>query len=122
MTIREMEFITAAHCVGASSSRIIIRHILPNAIGSIIVEATLEMGYAIIEEAGLSFLGFGIQPPTPSWGNLLGNAMEHLTKHPWLAIFPGLMIFLAIISINYIGDGLRAAFDPHKVLKKIGEV
>jgi peptide/nickel transport system permease protein len=122
MTIREMEFITAAHCVGASSSRIIIRHILPNAIGPIIVEATLEMGYAIIEEAGLSFLGFGIQPPTPSWGNLLGNAMEHLTKHPWLAIFPGLMIFLAIISINYIGDGLRDAFDPHKVLKKIGEV
>ncbi len=112
MTIREMEFITSAHCVGASSSRIIIRHILPNAIGPIIVEATLEMGYAIIEEAGLSFLGFGIQPPTPSWGNLLGNAMEHLTKHPWLAI----------ISINYIGDGLRDAFDPHKVLKKIGEV
>ena len=122
LTIREMEFITAAHCVGASNSRIMIRHILPNAIGPIIVEATLEMGYAIMEEAGLSFLGFGIQPPTPSWGNLLGNALEHLTKHPWLAIFPGLMIFLAIISINYIGDGLRDAFDPHKVLKKIGEV
>jgi peptide/nickel transport system permease protein len=122
MTIREMEFITAAHCVGASSSRIIIRHILPNAIGPIIVESTLEMGYAIMQESGLSFLGFGIQPPTPSWGNLLGNAQEHLTKHPWLAIFPGLMIFLAIISINYIGDGLRDAFDPHKVLKKIGEV
>jgi len=122
LTIREMEFITAAQCVGASNLRIMGRHILPNAVGPIIVEATLEIGYAIMEEAGLSFLGFGIQPPTPSWGNLLSNALEHLTKHPWLAIFPGLMIFLAIISINYIGDGLRDAFDPHKVLKQIGEV
>ena len=118
LTIREMDFITAAHCVGASNLRIMICHILPNAIGPIIVESTLEMGYAIMEEAGLSFLGFGIQPPTPSWGNLLGNALEHLTKHPWLAIFPGLMIFLVIISINYIGDGLRDAFDPYRVLKK----
>ena len=87
-----------------------------------VVEATLEMGYAIMEEAGLSFLGFGIQPPTPSWGNLLSNAQEHLARHPWLAIFPGLMIFLTIISINYIVDGLRDAFDPFKVLKQIGEV
>jgi peptide/nickel transport system permease protein len=122
LTIREMEFIAAAHCVGASNLRIMTRHILPNSIGPIIVEATLETGYAIMEEAGLSFLGFGIQPPTPSWGNLLSNALEHLTKHPWLAIFPGLMIFLAIISVNYIGDGVRDAFDPFKVLKQIGEI
>ena len=65
-------------------------------------------------------MGFGIQPPTPSWGNLLSNAQEHMTKHPWLAFFPGLMIFLTIIAVNYIGDGLRDAFDPHKVFKKIG--
>jgi peptide/nickel transport system permease protein len=122
LTIKEMEFITAAHCVGISNLRIMVRHILPNSIGPIIVEATLETGYAIMEEAGLSFLGFGIQPPTPSWGNLLSNALEHLTRHPWLAIFPGVMIFLAIISINYIGDGLRDAFDPYKVLEQIGEV
>jgi peptide/nickel transport system permease protein len=122
LTIREMEFITAAHCMGAASLRIMVRHILPNAVGPIIVEATLEMGYAIMEEAGLSFLGFGIQPPTPSWGNLLESAWEHMLKHPWLAIFPGLMIFLTIISINYIGDGLRDAFDPHKVLQRVGEV
>jgi peptide/nickel transport system permease protein len=122
LTIRELDFVTAANCVGVSNLRIMGRHILPNAIGPIIVEATLEMGYAIMEEAGLSFLGFGIQPPTPSWGNLLSNALEHMLKHPWLAIFPGLMIFLTIISINYIGDGLRDAFDPHKVLRKIGEV
>jgi peptide/nickel transport system permease protein len=122
LTIREMEFITAAHCLGTGNLRVIVRHILPNAVGPIIVEATLEMGYAIMEEAGLSFLGFGIQPPTPSWGNLLESAWEHMLKQPWLAIFPGLMIFLAIISINYIGDGLRDAFDPFKVLKRVGEV
>jgi peptide/nickel transport system permease protein len=121
LSVREMEFIAAAHCVGASNLRIMVRHILPNAIGPIIVESTLETGWAIMQEAGLSFLGFGIMPPTPSWGNLLSNAQEHMTKHPWLAIFPGLMIFLAIISVNYIGDGLRDAFDPHKVFGKTGE-
>jgi len=122
LTIKELDFITAARCVGTSRLRIMGRHILPNAIGPIIVEATLEMGWAIMEEAGLSFLGFGIQPPTPSWGNLLESAWEHMVKYPWLAIFPGLMIFFTIISINYIGDGLRDAFDPHKVLQRIGEV
>jgi peptide/nickel transport system permease protein len=122
LTLREKDFVVAANCMGASNLRIMGRHILPNTVGPIIVASTLEMGYAIMEEAGLSFLGFGIQPPTPSWGNLLSNAQEHLTRHPWLAIFPGLMIFLTIISINYIGDGLRDAFDPFKVLKQIGEV
>lgn len=122
LSLREMEFISASRALGGSDLRIMIRHILPNAIGPIIVEATLEFGYAIIEESGLSFLGFGIQPPTPSWGNLLSNAQEYFVKYPWLAIFPGLMIFLSIISINYIGDGLRDAFDPNKVLNKVGEV
>jgi peptide/nickel transport system permease protein len=75
-----------------------------------------------MEESGLSFLGFGIQPPTPSWGNLLSSAQGSFTKYPWLAIFPGLMIFVTIISVNYIGDGLRDAFDPYKVMKKVGEV
>jgi peptide/nickel transport system permease protein len=121
LTLRETDFVTAAECTGITNLRIMVRHILPNAVGPIIVECTLETGYAIMEEAGLSFLGFGIQPPTPSWGNLLSNAQEHMTKHPWLAIFPGLMIFFAIISINYIGDGLRDAFDPFKVLTKAGD-
>lgn len=121
ISIREQDFVMAARTLGATNLRIIIKHILPNAVGPIIVESTLEIGYAILEESGLSFLGFGIQPPTPSWGNLLSNAQEHMTKHPWLAIFPGLMIFLTIISINYIGDGLRDAFDPYKVLKSSGE-
>jgi peptide/nickel transport system permease protein len=121
LAIREKEFVLAARCTGASNLRIMTMEILPNALGPIIVESTLEMGYAIMEESGLSFLGFGIQPPTPSWGNLLSNAQSHMTKHPWLAVFPGLMIFFAIISINYIGDGLRDALDPYKVLKQIGE-
>jgi peptide/nickel transport system permease protein len=122
LSIREQDFVMGARSIGASDFRIIGRHILPNAAGPIIVEATLEMGYAIMQESGLSFLGLGIQPPTPSWGNLLGNAQAHLAPHPWLAIFPGLMIFLTIISVNYIGDGLRDALDPFKVLKQVGEV
>lgn len=121
LTLREMDFVSASRALGGSDRRIINKHILPNSMGPIIVEATLEMGYAIIEESGLSFLGFGIQPPTPSWGNLLSNAQENFTKYPWLAIFPGLMIFLAIISVNYIGDGLRDALDPHKVFAQAGE-
>jgi peptide/nickel transport system permease protein len=122
LTIREMDFVVATRALGGSNYRIIALHIFPNAIGPVIVEATLEVAYAILEESGLSYLGFGIQPPTPSWGNLLSNAQEYLVKYPWLAIFPGLMIFLSVISINYIGDGLRDAFDPHKVLTKMGEV
>jgi peptide/nickel transport system permease protein len=121
LTIRELDYVVAARSLGASDMRTILTHVLPNSIGPIIVEATLELGYAIIEESGLSFLGFGIQPPTPSWGNLLSNAQENFTKYPWLAIFPGLMIFLTIISVNYVGDGLRDAFDPYRVLRKVGE-
>lgn len=122
LTMREMDYIAASRSLGGSGLWIVLAHILPNSIGPIIVAATLGLGYAIIEESGLSFLGFGIQPPTPSWGNLLSNAQEQFIKYPWLAIFPGLMIFLSIISINYIGDGLRDAVDPYKVLIKVGDV
>jgi peptide/nickel transport system permease protein len=121
LTLRELEYVSAARALGASDGRIMIGHILPNGIGIVIVEATLQLGYAIIQEAGLSFLNFGIQPPTPSWGNLIYTAQDHFTKYPWLAVFPGLMIFLTIISVNYIGDGLRDAFDPYKVLERVGE-
>jgi peptide/nickel transport system permease protein len=119
LTLRNMEYVQAARALGASNTKIIIGEILPNGLGPIIVESTLEIGWAIMEESGLSFLGFGIRPPTPSWGNLLSNAQEHLTQHPWLAIFPGIMIFITIISVNYIGDGMRDALDPHKVLNKV---
>ena len=81
----------------------------------VIIEATLQLGYAIIQESGLSFLGFGIQQPTPSWGNLIASAQDHFIN------IPGLMIFISIISVNYIGDGLRDAFDPYKVLEAVGE-
>jgi peptide/nickel transport system permease protein len=118
LALRDMEYVQAARALGASNARIIIQEILPNGVGPIIVESTLGIGWAIMEESGLSFLGFGIRPPTPSWGNLLSNAQEHLTQHPWLAIFPGVMIFLTIISVNYIGDGLRDALDPHKVFSQ----
>jgi peptide/nickel transport system permease protein len=121
LTFREMEYVTAAQALGAADSWIIVGEILPNGFGPIIVEATLEVGYAIMEESGLSFLGFGIMPPTPSWGNMLNAAQGHLIEYPWLAIFPGLLIFLTIISINFIGDGLRDALDPYKVLSKTEE-
>lgn len=121
LTLREMDYIQAAQALGASDLRIIMRELLPNGFGPVIVQSTLQLGYAIMEESGLSFLGFGIMPPTPSWGNMLNNAQEHLVQYPWMAIFPGLMIFLTIISVNYIGDGLRDALDPYKVLTEIGE-
>ena len=121
LTFREMEYVTASQALGASDSRIMVGEILPNGFGPIIVEATLEVGYAIMEESGLSFLGFGIMPPIPSWGNLLNAARGHLVEYPWLAIFPGLMIFFTIISINYIGDGLRDALDPYKIIGKVEE-
>jgi len=121
LVFREMEYVTASHALGASDFKIMTGDILPNGFGPIIVEATLEVGYAIMEESTLSFLGFGIMPPTPSWGNLLSNAQEHLSQYPWLAIFPGLMIFFTIISINYIGDGLRDALDPYKVISTLEE-
>jgi peptide/nickel transport system permease protein len=121
LTLRELDYVSAARALGSSDSRIILGHLLPNGIGVVIVEATLQLGYAIIQEAGLSFLSFGIQQPTPSWGNLISTAQDHFIKYPWLAIFPGLMIFLSIISVNYIGDGLRDAFDPYKVLERVGE-
>ena len=119
LTVREMEYVKAAQALGASDVRMMLQEILPNGFGPIIVESTLGIGYAIMGESGLSFLGFGIMPPTPSWGNMLNNAQSHLLQYPWLAFFPGLMIFLTIISVNYIGDGLRDALDPYKILGKV---
>ena len=121
LTLREMDYVKASQALGASDLRTMVAEILPNGFGPIIVQSTLGLGYAIMSESGLSFLGFGIMPPTPSWGNMLNNAQDHLIEYPWLAIFPGLMIFFTIISVNYIGDGLRDALDPYKVFDKIEE-
>jgi len=115
LQLKEQEFIIAARSMGASSLRIMIRHLLPNAMSPIIVAATFRVATSIITEAGLSYLGFGVQPPTPTWGNMLKNAQTYMTRAPWTAIFPGLMIFIAVIAINFIGDGLRDALDPYKV-------
>jgi peptide/nickel transport system permease protein len=115
LSLKEKDFVSAAHMVGADNLRIMVRHILPNAMSPIIVAATLRVGAAIITESGLSYLGFGVQPPTPTWGNMLQHAQSELDYAPWTAIFPGLLIFLTVISVNYIGDGLRDALDPHHV-------
>jgi peptide/nickel transport system permease protein len=115
LSLKEKEFIEAARASGASNVRIIFRHILPNAMSPVIVAATLGLAGAIISESGLSFLGLGVQPPTPTWGNMLTNAQDEMLKgHTWMAFFPGVMIFVTVICMNYIGDGLRDAFDPYK--------
>jgi peptide/nickel transport system permease protein len=116
LSLKEKEFVESARTIGASHSRIIFKHILPNTATPIIVAATLLVARNIISESGLSFLGFGVQPPTPTWGNMLNAAQDEMRKgNWWMAFFPGLMIFLTVISINYIGDGLRDALDPRKV-------
>ena len=114
LSLKEKEFTEASRCVGASNRRIMTRHLLPNALSPIIVAATFRVATSIITESGLSYLGFGVQPPTPTWGNMLKNAQDQMTRAPWTAIFPGLMIFITVIAINFIGDGLRDALDPYK--------
>jgi peptide/nickel transport system permease protein len=115
LTLREREFILAGRTLGASNMRLIFRHILPNALAPVIVAATFGMANAILLEAGLSFLGLGVQPPTPSWGNMLTDAqsLTVLESMPWLWIPPGIAIALAVLAINFIGDGLRDALDPY---------
>ncbi len=109
---RGAEFVDAARMVGASDMHIMRRHILPQVVPSIIVTATLGVAFAILTESALSYLGLGIQPPTPSWGNMLQNAQQYVWAAPHLAIYPGVMILLTVLSYNFFGDGLRDALDP----------
>ena len=111
-SLRTRDFATAAVSIGASHTRIMFRELLPNPVAPIIVAATLNVAHAILAESYISFLGYGIQPPTPSWGNMLNNAQSYLTSAPWLAIIPGAAITLAVTSFNFVGDGLRDALDP----------
>ncbi len=113
---REFEFVQAARACGASSARIVLRHILPTALPTVVVQATLGMAGAIIAEAALSFLGLGVQPPTPSWGTMLDAGRAHLFDAPHLTIFPGLAIALLVLGLNFLGDGLRDRVDP-KILR-----
>jgi len=118
LELREREYVQAARALGAGDARILLQHIFPNVASPIIVSATLGLAGAIISESGLSYLGFGVQLPTPTWGNMLSNTQNQMTTAPWTAIFPGLMIFIVVIAINYLGDGLRDALDPRHIAGK----
>ncbi len=117
LALREREFVDAARAIGASNTRIITRHVIPNCLGPIIVNATLVVAEAILVETTLSFLGFGVQPPTPTWGNLLTDSIGNLEDQWWLTVFPGLAIFLTVLAVNFVGDGLRDAFDPRRRIR-----
>lgn len=117
LAVREEDYIEAARAVGANDMRIMLRHILPNAIQPIIVETTLSLAFAILAEAALSFFGLGTQPPDPSWGRMLSEGRGYLNQSPWMSIFPGLAIMLTVMGFNFFGDGLRDALDPR--LKRV---
>jgi peptide/nickel transport system permease protein len=112
LSIREMEYVEAARSMGASHLRILARHVVPNAFGPVIVGTTLGVGNAITTESALSFLGLGVQPPTPTWGNMLMDSQATMATKPWLTIFPGLAILLVVLAVNFVGDGLNDALDP----------
>ena len=116
LSLREKEFVEAARALGVPTARQIVRHVLPNAIGPVIVAGSLDVAAAIILESTLSFLGLGFPPDIPTWGRILFDAKDNLDFAPHWAIFPGTAIFLAVLSINFIGDGLRDALDPRRVL------
>ena len=111
LSIREQEYIEAARALGASNLRILGRHVLPNALGPVIVGATLGVGNAIMTESALSFLGLGVQPPIPTWGNMLMDSQATMATKPWLTLFPGLAILAVVLAVNFVGDGLSDALD-----------
>jgi peptide/nickel transport system permease protein len=112
LSLKQREFVEAARNIGAPDGRIILRHLLPNVIAPIVVATTLEVAYAMLSESALSFLGFGVDPGTPTWGNMLNAARTSYLTEPLLAIAPGLALTLATLAVNFVGDGLRDAFDP----------
>ncbi len=116
LSLKEQDFVLAARCVGVQDARIMWSHMLPNAMAPVVVAATLTVGSAILTETAVSYLGLGIQPPTPSWGNMLKNAQVLIWSAPWVAIFPGMMIFFTTLCINFMGDALRDALDPRMQL------
>jgi ABC-type dipeptide/oligopeptide/nickel transport system permease subunit len=118
LSLREREFIEAARAMGASDLRIIVRHLLPNALGTIIVAATITIATAILSETALSFIGFGVQTPDTSLGLLISSAQLSVQTQPWLFYFPGAFIILIALTVNFVGDGLRDAFDPRQTLVK----
>jgi peptide/nickel transport system permease protein len=116
LSLKEQEFVLAARAIGANDRRLIFRQLLPNAVPPVLVAATLTVATAILLESSLSYLGYGIQPPTASWGNMLNNAQTYVLYAPWVAVYPGLMITVTVLSFNFAGDGLRDALDPRLTL------
>jgi peptide/nickel transport system permease protein len=112
LSIREREYVQACQAVGGTDLRIVLKHILPNVLGPIIIQATLGVGQAIINAAGLSFLGLGAQPPAAEWGAMLASGREYILRAPWVGAFPGMAIFVMVLGFNLMGDGLRDALDP----------
>jgi peptide/nickel transport system permease protein len=112
LSLRRREFVEAARAIGASRTRIVVRHLLPNALAPLMIQASFDLGSSIIAAAGLSFIGFGAQPPTPEWGVMISEGRNYISTQPWLSLFPGLAILFAVGSFNLLGDGLRDAFDP----------
>jgi peptide/nickel transport system permease protein len=117
LSLKEQEFVTAARCTGTSNLAIIAYHILPNSVAPIIVNATLGVANAILTEAYISFLGLGVRQPTATWGNMLEDANRYLETAPWLWFFPGVMILITVLAINFVGDGLRDALDPRTMVE-----
>jgi peptide/nickel transport system permease protein/oligopeptide transport system permease protein len=114
LAVKNEDYVQGARALGASSYRIIARHVLPNVMPPLIVQATITIATAIIAEASLSFLGLGLQPPNPSWGSMLNTAKNFMVQAPWMSVFPGAAIFLAVLGFNLLGDGLRDALDPRQ--------
>jgi peptide/nickel transport system permease protein len=112
LSLRRTEFIQAAESVGVRTPRILWRHLLPNSLSPILVQASFDMGAAILAAAGLSFIGFGAQPPTPEWGVMISDGRKYINTHLWLSLFPGIAILMTVAAFNLIGDGLRDALDP----------
>ncbi len=112
LSLREEEYVLAARCLGASHGRLMWRHVFPGTLPPLIVQTSLSMGFALLAEASLSFLGLGVQPPTPSWGSMLRSAARYLDSDPWMAVGPGVAIFATILAFNLLGDGLRDVLDP----------
>lgn len=112
LAVGSEEYVLAARALGATSGRIIGRHVLPNSVAPLLIQASLTIAQAVIAESALSFLGLGVQPPTPSWGGMLNTAKNFLVQAPWMAIYPGLSIFFTVLAFNLFGDGLRDALDP----------
>ena len=117
LSIKQRDFVEAARMTGARNGRIVLRHILPSTLAPVIINATLTLGFAIIAESSLSYLGLGVQPPTPTWGQMLIGAQQYMESAPWLSLIPGMFLFVTLLCINFLGDGLRDALDPKMTIQ-----